>query len=94
MVKKKPKTNSITIFFSWCNLLLKFGNVTSGFNSTERREAGNYPIVFWSMTSKAEFAITIRRVRPFYTYKEPTTDIILYTLRLFLVQYTLYINQV
>ena len=43
-------------FSSWCNLRLKFGKITSGFTLTERWEAGNYHIIFWSMTSKAEFS--------------------------------------
>ena len=33
----------------------KVRKITSGFTLTERWEAGNYPIVWWSMTSKAEF---------------------------------------
>ena len=37
-----------------CNLRLKFGKITSGFTLTERWEAGNYYIIFWSVTSKAE----------------------------------------
>ena len=43
-------------FSSWCNLLLKFGKITSGFTLTEQWEAGNYNITSWSMTSKAEFS--------------------------------------
>ena len=42
--------------FSWCNLRLKFRKITSGFILTERWEAGNYHIIFWSVTSKAEFS--------------------------------------
>ena len=41
---------------SWCNLRLKFGKINSGFTLTERWEAGNYHIIFWSMASKAEFS--------------------------------------
>ena len=114
------------VYSSWRNLRLKFGKITSGFTLTERWEAGDYHIIFWSMTSKAEFssespdqflyicliyvtttqltsifykkmeqiyknrtdlsllnsafdvtyelfffAITIRRIRTFYTYKNP-----------------------
>ena len=33
----------------------KVRKITSGFTLTERWGAGNYPIVWWSMTSKAEF---------------------------------------
>ena len=43
-------------FSSWCNLRLKFGKITSWFTLTERLEAGNYHINFWSVTSKAEFS--------------------------------------
>ena len=43
-------------FSSWCNLCLKFGKITSRFTLTEQWEAGNYHIVFWSMTSKTEFS--------------------------------------
>ena len=32
------------------------GVITSGFTLTERWEVGNYHIIFWSMTSKAEFS--------------------------------------
>ena len=42
-------------FSSWCNLLLKFGKITSGFTLTERWKAGYYYAVFWAVTSKAEF---------------------------------------
>ena len=42
-------------FSSWCNLRLKFGKITSGLTLTEQWESGNYHIIFWSMTSKAEF---------------------------------------
>ena len=41
-------------FSLWCSLRLKFGKITSGFTMTERWEAGNYHIIFWSMMSKAE----------------------------------------
>ena len=43
-------------FSSWCNLRLKFGKIISGFTMTDCWKAGNYHIVFWSMTSKAEFS--------------------------------------
>ena len=43
-------------FSSWCNLRLKFGKIISGFTLTERWEAGNYHIVFGSVTSKVEFS--------------------------------------
>ena len=43
-------------FSSWCNLRLKFGKITSGLTVTERWETSNYYIIFWSMTSKAEFS--------------------------------------
>ena len=42
--------------FSWCNLRLKFWKISSGFTLTERWEAGNYHIIFWLMTLKAEFS--------------------------------------
>ena len=43
-------------FSSWCNLRLKFGKIASRFTLTEGWETGNYHIIFWSMTSKAEFS--------------------------------------
>ena len=43
-------------FSSWCNLGLKFGKITPGFTLTVQWEAGNYYIIFWSMTSKTEFS--------------------------------------
>ena len=42
-------------FSSWYNLRLKFGKITSGFTLTEQWEAGNYPIVFWFVTSETEY---------------------------------------
>ena len=33
-----------------------FGKITSRFTLIERWGAGNYHIIFWSMTSKAEFS--------------------------------------
>ena len=42
-------------FSSWCSLRLKFGKITSGFTLTEQWEAGNYPIVCWSVTSEIEY---------------------------------------
>ena len=35
---------------------LKFGKINSGFTLTEQWEAGNYYIVFWCVTSKAEIS--------------------------------------
>ena len=43
-------------FYSWDNLRLKFGKITSGFTVTERWEAGNCHFIFWSMTSKVEIS--------------------------------------
>ena len=43
------------IFSLWCNLGLKFGKIASELNLTEQWEAYNYHIIFWLMTSKAEF---------------------------------------
>ena len=43
-------------FSSWCNLHLKFGKITSGFTLTEQWEAGNYPIVFLSVTSETLYS--------------------------------------
>ena len=50
------KEKFIDDFSSWCNLRLKFIKITSGFTLTEQWEAGNYHIIFWSVTSKAEFS--------------------------------------
>ena len=36
--------------------MLKLGKITSGFTLTKQWETGNYHIIFWSMTSKAEFS--------------------------------------
>ena len=33
-----------------------FWKITSGFNLTRRWETGNYNIIFWSLTSEAEFS--------------------------------------
>ena len=47
----------IRLRFSFCcNLNLKFIKITTEFTLTERWEAGNYHIIFWSMTLKAEFS--------------------------------------
>ena len=46
-------------FSSWCNLHLKFGKITSRLTLTERREAGNYHIIFWYITSKVEFILLL-----------------------------------
>ena len=43
-------------FPSWWNLRLKFGKITSEFTLTEQLEAGNYPIVFWYVTSETEYS--------------------------------------
>ena len=43
-------------FFSWGSLRLKFQKIISGFTLTERWETGDYHIIFWSVTSKAELS--------------------------------------
>ena len=40
------KENFDYYFSLWCNLRFKFEKITSGFNLTERWEAGNYHAVF------------------------------------------------
>ena len=51
------KTIRLRIFFLWWNFnLFEVLKITSGFTLTERWESGNYYIIFWSMTSKAEFS--------------------------------------
>ena len=49
------KKNSITIFLHGVNGFKVLEKNISGFILTERWEAGKYYIIFWSMTSKAEF---------------------------------------
>ena len=51
MAKQKTKTKKTfdCVFFSCCNLSLKFKKITSGYTLAERRKA-------WSVTSKAEFS--------------------------------------
>ena len=56
MPKKQTKNNSISIFFSSRNLRLKSLKITSGFTLTEQSDAGNYHIIFLSVTSKVEFS--------------------------------------
>mgnify|MGYP001799646785 CR=1 FL=1 len=46
-------------FSSWWNLRSKFGKITSGFTFTEQWGAGNYPIVFWSVTSETEYSLYV-----------------------------------
>ena len=47
---------TISIIICNCIKSLKNCDITSGFILTERWEAGNYYIIFWSVTSKAEFS--------------------------------------
>ena len=56
LVMVMAKENLDYDFSSWCNLRLKFGKITSGFTLTEQWEAGNFPIVFWFVTSETEYS--------------------------------------
>ena len=44
------------MFFRGVTCVFKFWQLTSRFTLTEQWEAGNYHIIFWSVTSKAEFS--------------------------------------